>query len=325
MTVTNHHDFITAGIKADIESWNKELKQNDIQKNISILRKPNIASGIFQFLVDWTIIFASFYIFIEVPLILPLCLLIVGSRQRALSNLIHDSSHWNLSRNKILNDILADLLGGLAMISPVKNYRKSHFLHHRHLGHPIFDPDISMHKRYGYCDTNPPYNRWYKNILYLIFNYQSWKDSNIGSFAEMKLSQKVLCLIWWISFFVLLSYFCSLNLSVVFLTFWQLARASTYHIIRTVAEFLDHSGLPVGSVTVSSRMIKAPNFILKKLFHPHNDNFHALHHFDPSIPQYNLAQAHSYIEHTNNFSKVKKNDSYFLGTEAAIKDLVVAP
>ncbi len=325
MISSNRFEHISAGIKADLEGWNSDLKKNSLHEHFHVLRRTNFILGILNFSLDWLIICISIYIGITVPFLFVICLLVVGSRQRGLSNLIHDSSHWNLTRNKKINDIVADIFGGFVMLSPVKLYRKSHLLHHKYLGHPELDPDLKMHSRYEYDDSGPPYTKWYKNVLHLLFNFNSWSDSNIGSLGEMNLRQKVLCILWWVTVFCIISALITVKWAVLGMGFWQLARATTYHAIRTIAEFLDHSGLAVGSITKSSRMIKYPNPILKGLLHPHNDNFHALHHFDPTIPQYNLAIAQNYIvEQSTQFRKIRKNDSYFVGAEAAIKDLVGA-
>lgn len=179
-----------------------------------------------------------------------------------------------------------------------------------------------MHQRYSYNDLNPPYQFWLKNVMYLIFNFESWKDSLIGSWKDLSLKQKANSVIWWLCFFGAFSIYSS-QYAILFLIFWICSRASGYHLVRTIAEFLDHSGLPVGSISNNSRIVLKPGWFAKKIFHPHNDNFHALHHFDPALPNYHLSAAHSLIENKINcYNSVKKNEGYFLGSTAAIKDLV---
>lgn len=316
-------DHVNNDVSADLEAWNYELKKNNLHEYISILRKTNFSLGILNYVLDWIIILLSIYLSIVIPMTIPICLIIIGSRQRALSNLIHDSSHWNLTRNKKLNDVITDIFAGFAMLSPIKTYRRSHLFHHKFLGDTNLDPDLRMHARYEYDDAKPPYSKWYKNILHLIFNFNSWIDSNFGSLQEMNVKQKIAVIIWWLSFFGLISYIHSTVAAIYCIMLWQLARATSYHVIRTIAEFLDHSGLEGGSISRSTRFIESPNLILKILIHPHNDNCHALHHFDPAIPQYNLLSAQKIIErHLSHLSKIRKNKSYFFGKEAAIKDLV---
>lgn len=315
-------NVIPSSLRNEIKRWKHELIRQNLWIPLLGLHKPNFIFGTSLFFLNWAIILFLYVLGIAYPILLPFCFLIAGTRQRGLSNLIHDSSHWNLSRNKCLNDFITDLFAGVPMVSPVKNYRISHALHHRYLGHPIFDPDSKTHQRYEYNDQDPPYNRWMDNVLHLIFNFESWKDSSIGFWFQISSKQKIMCIIWWVFFIAIFYLSTSLENGFMFFCFWQLSRATGYHLIRTIAEFLDHSGLPVGSISQNTRIIKTSSWILKKLIHPHNDNFHALHHFLPSIPNYYLPKAHALIKGKSNYyNKIKINNGYFIGSKAAIKDL----
>jgi fatty acid desaturase len=59
---------------------------------------------------------------------------------------IHEAAHYNIARDRALNDSLANLLIGLFIGQSVAGYRASHFDHHRYLGtpadteHAYFDP-----------------------------------------------------------------------------------------------------------------------------------------------------------------------------------------
>jgi len=54
----------------------------------------------------------------------------------------HEAAHYNLARNRRLNDWLANLLIGSVVGQNIKNYRPIHFNHHRYLGTPD-DPEHS--------------------------------------------------------------------------------------------------------------------------------------------------------------------------------------
>lgn len=313
---------ILTNLKIELKSWKQELIHQNLWSPLLKLHKPKFILGTTLFLLNWAIILLLFFIGMAYPILLPICFLITGTRQRGLSNLIHDSSHWNLSRNKRLNDFITDLIAGIPMVSPVKIYRISHALHHRYLGHPIFDPDSKTHQRYEYNDQDPPHKYWMDNIFHLIFNFECWKDSAVGFWFEISYKQKFQCTIWWVFFIAVFYFSISFEKGIMFFCFWQLSRATGYHLIRTVAEFLDHSGLPVGSISQNTRIIQTSSWVLKKLIHPHNDNFHSLHHFSPSIPNYNLSKAHILIKGKSNYyNKIKINTGYFIGSKAAIKDL----
>ena len=48
----------------------------------------------------------------------------------------HEAAHYNLARNKDLNDKLANIFIGLLFGQEIKSYRSIHFPHHRYLGTP---------------------------------------------------------------------------------------------------------------------------------------------------------------------------------------------
>jgi fatty acid desaturase len=240
---------------------------------------------------------------------------------RALSNLIHDASHSNITRNTRLNDFIANLLAGMPLASPVNEYRRSHILHHKNLSHPTLDPDMQTHHRYGYSETYPPHREWYLNILFIVFNFEAWKDSLFGSWHEANRKNKVFICIWWIVGLSILA-LTSPKQILTFIIFWLLTRSTGYHFVRIIAEFLDHSGLPVGSIRKNCRDLSSSNFVLKYLFHPHNDCFHALHHFEPRIPTHQLKKAHAFAkDHIPIYKEVRKNSGYLLGSAPALSEV----
>lgn len=56
--------------------------------------------------VDITAIVAAILLVLQAPWTAPIALLILGNRQRALGNILHDAAHRNLTRNRVLNDLV---------------------------------------------------------------------------------------------------------------------------------------------------------------------------------------------------------------------------
>lgn len=315
------NNLVTNKIKSSLSLWLNEINKFNLRQEISNFKEQSIFWGLWQFLINWLIIIYSFKVFIALPFIFPVAVLIIGSRQRALSNLVHDGSHFNVVKNSRLNDLLTDIFAGIPMLSFVKNYRKSHKLHHKFLGNINLDPDLKTHLNYGYNDYNPPYKKWWQNYFFLVANLNAIKDSTFGEFFLLPLKKRLIFALWIFIFSIL--FFPALNLSCAFWSFWFFSRITSYHFIRITAEFIDHSGLKNETIFDSCRIINNSNFIIKILIHPHNDNLHALHHLEPKIPSYNLNKAHKHIsKFDTKYSKIHKNNGYFIGSSAAIKDLV---
>ncbi|MFN3454213.1 MAG: fatty acid desaturase [Pseudobdellovibrio sp.] len=309
-------------IQYELRLWSNELKQRSYTYDIRVKSNASLINGISQYILDWTIITLCFIYSREFIYFIPIGILITGSRQRALSNLIHDACHYNLTRNKCINDFICNTLSGIPLISFVDNYRRSHFLHHKFLGNKKLDPDASTHISYGYDDGNPPHRSWFYNLLFLIFNFAAWKESNTGTFQDLNNSRKLKVILWWIALVNLLTLAYDSKTALLFVLFWQISRATSYHIIRITVEFLDHSGLQKESIFQGTRIIENNSLILEFFLHPHNDKYHALHHLSPSIPNYNLKIVHNII---NNrmilYMKIKKNNGYITHQNSALKDL----
>jgi fatty acid desaturase len=71
---------------------------------------------------------------------------VVAGRQLALNNMVHEASHYLLSRNKELNDWLSDVFFAAPHLISTDGYRGKHLPHHTHLGHP--PEDVEFKARY---------------------------------------------------------------------------------------------------------------------------------------------------------------------------------
>jgi fatty acid desaturase len=72
-------------------------------------------------------------------------LLLVGSRQQALTVLLHDGAHKRHFERSWLNDVVTDLACGLPLGISVEKNRRLHLAHHRYLG-TLKDPDFASHR-----------------------------------------------------------------------------------------------------------------------------------------------------------------------------------
>ena len=80
------------------------------------------------------------------PLILLICILVIGTRQHALFVIAHDAAHYLLYENRVLNDVVGRtcaMLQGLSMCT----YRVIHRMHHNNL-YGELDPDTALHGGY---------------------------------------------------------------------------------------------------------------------------------------------------------------------------------
>ena len=76
------------------------------------------------------------------PWMSPFALLVLGNRQRALGNILHDAAHRNVTRDRRVNDLVTRALIAPLLFLSLPRYRDLHFRHHLDLGAPGTDPDL---------------------------------------------------------------------------------------------------------------------------------------------------------------------------------------
>lgn len=67
--------------------------------------------------------------------------LVIASRMRAFENLVHEASHLNLFKAPSMHYSL-QFLYAFPIFRVLEDYRRSHLIHHQHLGDPAKDPDL---------------------------------------------------------------------------------------------------------------------------------------------------------------------------------------
>ncbi len=77
------------------------------------------------------------------PILIPLCVAVIGTRQLGLAILMHEAAHGGLSTNTRLNDFLGHWLCAVPVGASLNSYRPYHLAHHRFAQQPE-DPDLAL-------------------------------------------------------------------------------------------------------------------------------------------------------------------------------------
>ncbi|WP_420471098.1 fatty acid desaturase family protein [Brevundimonas sp. FT23042] len=77
------------------------------------------------------------------PILIPVCVMIIGTRQLGLAILMHEAAHGGLSTNGKLNDFLGHWLCAVPVGASLSAYRPYHLSHHRFAQQPE-DPDLIL-------------------------------------------------------------------------------------------------------------------------------------------------------------------------------------
>lgn len=287
----------------------------EIKKEIRNLQTRNNYSNALIIVLDWAIIAGaiSFSIYFENWWSYLLSLIVIGSRMRAFDNLMHEASHFLLFKNRTVNKWVACLFVAYPVFTSFTAYCNSHYKHHRHLWDIEKDPDT---KRYALIGLDKPQHSIKKFVFDHILKPLTLTHVpkyiagtikvNVTSKDEPG-SEKLAKLLYWsaiISSSVIFDFWMYLIL------FWLVPLLTTFQVIRYWAEMAEHSGLKNEHELHSSRNTFG-NPIQIFLLHPHNDNYHLVHHLFPAVPHYNLRKVHQILMRDKEYREAHHCTGFF--------------
>ncbi|KAI4095879.1 MAG: hypothetical protein LQ339_007117 [Xanthoria mediterranea] len=232
-----------------------------------------------------------------------LLVLLIASRMRAFENLVHEASHNNLFPSA--NDHhYFQFLYAFPVFRLVEDYRRSHLVHHKHLGDRHKDPDIVRLFSLG-LDKLSETPQWY--ILgmpmtgFLTYEYLTTSFREFWTSSTSRPAKTV--------------YWGSVMLGIAY---WQMYRSFMYYylvpflfvlpVTRYWAEISEHLGLDLRGHFGSSR--SNIGFLHTWYLNPHNDGYHAVHHLCSQVPFHLLPKVHtSLMEGSEDYAR-KSTTSY---------------
>lgn len=284
-------------------------EKHGFKEELKKLHQPSLIFSFSTLLIDWIIITLCIFClpYIEYGFY-PFIFLLIGSRQLAIGNMIHEASHWNIDRNKFRADLVANICMCYPMLTNISRYRAIHLMHHRYLGCDDSDAEI-LH------DENETSESWISLYAKHFFDLKEWFVSLIGQMHMMGWSDRAPVILWWLIFFLSLSLTVGLTTALVFIGVWYLCKGTTFHAMRIFREISDHVGLSPGSLLTFTRN-HPENGILRFILHPHNNGYHIAHHLVPGVPFYALPKAHGLLMQWDDYRQAQHCDRYFWGGTA---------
>lgn len=276
--------------------------------------KPRTWRSLMDIAVDWAVIWlAAWGAFRMGILAWIVAVLVIGNRQRALGNLLHDAAHRNLSAQARMNDQIANLLLAPSLFNSLALYRQEHARHHACLGDPTADPDfIPRVIQKG--------NRWFHAYTRMLRNPATWTGSIFGHLLTKQLAarRQLGILLWWATYETLLTVVMSAHFALLFALLWMIAKGTVFHAITTFREMTDHYGLEPRGILAYTRDIP-DRTVLSMLLHPHHNGYHLTHHLFPHVPYHHLPGAHARLKMLPPFARrAIVCQTYLVGTSAAV-------
>jgi fatty acid desaturase len=265
--------------------------------------------------MDWVVVLASVWLVLDGSAwFAPLALVLIGNRQRALGNILHDAGHRNLSRSALVNDRVAHWLLAPLLLASLARYRAMHFAHHLALGDRQRDPDFIP-------VAAASYRHWLQRYVRTVCSLRTWIGSVAGDLVEsaVPMATKLHLLAWWAALLAGLVLVAGSPFAITFAALWFGARATVFHLITTFREMCDHVGLQPGCIFSFTRDVtnRGP---WRWLIHPRNNGYHLTHHLCPAVPYYRLPQAHELFRQLPAYrERAVECDAYFRGDRAVTR------
>jgi fatty acid desaturase len=268
----------------------------EIRDKIKPLYKMDNWHGLLAWIEDALIIGLAIFMAYSVSYYFyPLALIIIGSRQRALATLVHESAHRRLAKNAFLNNILGTFFSGYFIFQKMSAYKNSHIAHHHaHFGDKDKDPDYLYALKEGLYGKKLTAKIFIKKyIIYPFFLTKIPSYINALIFDRLLESKNKKETVILISFWITL-----ISLSIIggffdlLLLFWIIPYLTVFQIIGWFIELAEHFPLMENRYFLYMSRNRHSHGVEKFLTAMHNENYHLVHHINPGIPFWNMKKAH---------------------------------
>lgn len=304
---------------------------------LKALTKVSTAFGIGACLLDWAIMLAaalgSWILFMNVGvtvvsvLAYALAAFVIASRLQGLRNLIHEASHYNLSRNRRLNDLLCRV--ATFPIQPFLDMAEQRRVHVRSHHGQFLNPDDNVFVGYRNLGIDIlPLDSRRAGLVVLtkgLIKYCVWHVA--GAFSLSLLKKKDVPL-WGgaaVGFVILLVLFPQPVLLCVLaiLLYWTVPTLFILPPLSFSVLIAEH--LSTVGHTEFERSRNKLGLFQRVFFHPHGDAYHLLHHLYPNIPHNRLGKAHRLLMGDPVYRNGKHCHGLFFGRRSVLRAILDKP
>jgi fatty acid desaturase len=267
-------------------------------EELRALMRPDTHASLVAFGQEWAIIgltATGTWVLLQAQGLTPLSgactglsLLVIARGQRALENLVHEATHYNLSPNRRLNDVLGWALGALPLFHNLDTERAGHLAgHHARFWNPAEDPDWKRYLALGADKLGTGVRPLVQALTGGLATYFLGTVKTFFLPAGEQRRQRLLRLGFWSA---VLAVAGATNTLVPLALFWGVPFLFVLTPLRFFAELEEHGALSCANEFKGTR--NNLGWIHEWFLHPRGDAFHLAHHLYQRLPHHQMAQAH---------------------------------
>jgi fatty acid desaturase len=254
---------------------------------------------------------------------------IIATRQHSLLALMHDATHYRLSKNKVWNDFASDMFCSFPMGVSTDLYRRGHLIHHAHTNteNDPYWTGMQSHEDW----------RWPKDqliafklfvfdllglaahkICFLFFNWSPFRAA-VDRKTVLSRSERLRLVVFLACGVIVLSVY---HLWLGWFLFWVVPALTIFAATVRLRSIAEHLVLESQHELNKTRHVTS-NPVERFLVAPLNLNYHIVHHLYPSIPFYNLPRAHAIIMQNEAFREHAHITDSYLGLRRGVLGEVI--
>jgi fatty acid desaturase len=265
-------------------------------EKLRALHSVSTFRGIFSIILEWFLILTAAWLcekFFYWPVYL-FAVIFIGARLLALGLIMHESVHYLISRNRLVNDFVAEIFCAWPLFISMRSYRVKHLAHHKWLNTEL-DPDYIAK-----TDANWKFpmslNKFIKVLMIQISGFGIFETFKVMSSAQMK-HKKAKTPLWYtitriVFYLLIVGSFIASGKGMLLLKYWFIPFATWTQLANRLRRVAEHSGIEGRDLSLQTRTTKhgiISNFFLA----PKNIAYHTEHHLYPGIPCYHLPEIHT--------------------------------
>jgi len=249
---------------------------------------------------------------------------IIATRQHALFGLIHEATHYRLSKNRSRNDFLSDFFCAFPLGLCTDVYRRRHLLHHQHTNTEQ-DPDWQgmhldedWHWPKDHISTLRLFTLDFLGLsahkLLIILFLWSPLQAAVSKHVRLTTAERIRLA----GFCLLLAGGLTIGHAwLYFLLLWVIPQLTIFGALIRLRSVAEHLVCPSLNELNETRHVEATWFERLTLA-PFNVNYHLAHHLFPSVPWYNLPELQGRLMQFEIFRQQAKITKSYLGIREGV-------